>query len=88
MKNVYFKDFSVKNVNWLCYEKFKQNDEIKVQVRYRHKPSKCKIIQIGKGFMKLSFAKKQFALTQGQSAVFYKGNKVLGGGIIDTVEKN
>ncbi|MCG2726345.1 MAG: tRNA 2-thiouridine(34) synthase MnmA [Elusimicrobia bacterium] len=87
LKNVYFKDFSVKNINWLCFEKFRENDEIKVQARYRHKPAKCKILKIGKDYMTLSFNKKQFALTQGQSAVFYSGNKVLGGGIIDTVIK-
>lgn len=88
LKNVYFKDFSVKNINWLCLEKYKAGDEIKIQVRYRHKPSKCKIIKIDKEFMSLSFNKKQFALTQGQSAVFYKGNRVLGGGIIDTVDRS
>ena len=87
LKDVYFKNFSVKNINWICPEKFKENDEIKVQVRYRHEPAKCKIFKTGKNFMKLSFNKKQFALTPGQSAVFYKGNKVLGGGIIDAVSK-
>ncbi|MEA3306949.1 MAG: tRNA 2-thiouridine(34) synthase MnmA [Elusimicrobiota bacterium] len=87
LDNVYFKDFSVKNINWLSFKKFEENDDIKVQVRYRHKPSKCKIIKIGKNFMRLSFAKKQFALTEGQSAVFYSGNKVFGGGIIDEVER-
>ena len=87
LKNVYFKNFSVKNINWLCKKKFKENDLIKVQVRYHHEPSKCKIIKIDKESMFLSFTKKQFALTPGQSAVFYKGNKVLGGAIIDTVSK-
>ncbi|MCK4936474.1 MAG: tRNA 2-thiouridine(34) synthase MnmA [Elusimicrobiales bacterium] len=88
LKNVYFKYFSVKDINWLCPEKYKAGDEIKIQVRYRHKPSKCKILAIGKKIIKLSFNKKQFALTEGQSAVFYSGNKVLGGGIIDSVEKS
>jgi tRNA-specific 2-thiouridylase len=49
-----------------------------VKIRYRTKSQKAKIDKNGN----LIFNKPQRAITQGQSAVFYCGNEVLGGGII------
>lgn len=87
LKDVYFKTFSIKNINWLCDKKIEQDRSFEVQVRYRHKPEKCRILEAGKNLIKLAFEKPQFALTEGQSAVFYERNRVLGGGIIDTVDR-
>ena len=35
------------------------------------------------GRVKVSFKEKQRAITKGQSVVFYQGNMVVGGGIIE-----
>ncbi|MFA4815490.1 MAG: tRNA 2-thiouridine(34) synthase MnmA [Candidatus Gracilibacteria bacterium] len=42
------------------------------------------VMNIGKGELKVKFAKAQRAVTPGQSVVFYKGTEVLGGGIINS----
>ena len=53
----------------------------KVKIRYRQKDQPC-IIYKQKNNYKIIFQEKQRAITPGQSAVFYKGNKCLGGGVI------
>lgn len=52
-----------------------------VKIRYRAKAVPAKI-KIKKLYAEVIFSKPQRAITPGQSAVFYKGNLVIGGGII------
>jgi len=59
--------------------------DITVKIRYRHKPAKISKIILGKvnsRQAKIWFKKAQRAITPGQSIVIYKGEQVLGGGII------
>ena len=49
-----------------------------VRSRYRAPLKKAKLDKNGN----LIFQKSERAITSGQSAVFYKGNQVLGGGVI------
>ncbi len=76
------KEFSVKKVNWLSSEKFDMSLKVKAQIRYRH-PAKSAIIQIKKNSRnKVVFVTPQRAITSGQSVVFYRGQELLGGGVI------
>lgn len=54
-----------------------------VKIRHRHKEAKA-VLKISDDFQEasVSFLSPQKAVTPGQSAVFYKGEEVLGGGII------
>ena len=52
-----------------------------VKTRYSSKEAKAKIIQEGTN-IKVVFDEPQKAITPGQSAVFYVGDIVLGGGKI------
>jgi tRNA-specific 2-thiouridylase len=52
-----------------------------VKIRYNHKQALAKIMPL-KDKIKVTFKKAQFAVTPGQSAVFYDKDIVLGGGII------
>lgn len=58
--------------------------EIEVTIRYRHAPVKAVIGYQGND-LRVHFAEPQRAITPGQSAVFYKGEELLGGGVIDEV---
>jgi len=56
---------------------------ITVKTRYRQSDIPCEYIPNGDGTAKVMFATPQKAVTPGQSAVFYRNDVCLGGGIID-----
>ena len=57
---------------------------LKVRIRYNHKETQAELMPF-RNRIKVRFRRPQFAITPGQSAVFYDKDKVLGGGIIDKV---
>ena len=65
----------------LLVDEIKEEIEVEVKTRYSTNAAKAKIIQ-DKDAIKVTFDEPQRALTPGQSAVFYVGNIVLGGGKI------
>ena len=79
-RNLIKKEIAVFQVNW-AGEKPKLPCEAMVKIRYRSSPAKA-IISKGKSGLILKFKTGQRAATCGQSAVFYKGTRLMGGGII------
>ena len=59
--------------------------EVEVKVRYRSKPIPSSVAPVGGGRWLVEFAESKPAPAPGQSAVFYDGDEVLGGGVIDDV---
>ena len=57
--------------------------EVEVKTRYSSNQTKARIVQIDKNTIKVEFEEDVRALTPGQSAVFYIGDYILGGGKID-----
>lgn len=77
-KDLECKKAKIKNINWLAKpEKFPALVDVKI--RYRTKLQKAELNKNGT----MIFKKPARAITQGQSAVFYKGRQVIGGGIIN-----
>ena len=60
-----------------------QNPRLSVKIRYRHPAIKIKQLRKSGNKFEVEFAKSVRAITPGQSAVFYLGDEVLGGGIIE-----
>ena len=77
-KDLYKKELTVKNVNWISGKKPKLPLRATVKIRYRHRAVPATIYPA----YKIIFDKPQRAVTPGQSAVFYKNQEVVGGGII------
>ncbi len=80
-RELYKKEITVTNVNLLLVDEVKEWIDVEVKTRYSAKSAKAKIIQEGEK-LKVVFDEPQRAITPGQSAVFYVGDIVLGGGKI------
>lgn len=78
---IYGKSLIAKEVNWITKEP-KLPFSCQIKIRYGHPAVTAIIKQKKAGSYVVEFKKPQRAITPGQSAVFYKGQKVLGGGII------
>jgi tRNA-specific 2-thiouridylase len=57
----------------------------KVKIRYRQQDQDCTVTVLPDGQLKVSFSEAQRAVAPGQYAVFYAGDRCLGGAVIDTV---
>ena len=73
---------SVANMNWLIDLSLEDLSDIQVQVRYNSFPLPVDQFDIAEDDMKVTLKEPHRAITPGQSAVFYKDDKVLGVGII------
>lgn len=80
-KELYKNEILVTDINLLLIDEIKEPMEVEVKTRYSSKVAKAKIVEEGKN-IKVLFDEPQRAMTPGQSAVFYKGDIVLGGGKI------
>ena len=77
--------FTAKEINLMMFDKIESPVKAKVKIRYNDKGSEALIEQTGEDLVKVTFDSPQKAITPGQSAVFYSGNDLIGGGIIDKV---
>ena len=73
---------TVKELNWWDGNPPEEMTEVQVKVRYRNKGVQARLEPLKDGRYHILFSEPVYAVTPGQSAVFYNGNKVLGGGII------
>jgi len=72
----------VRDLNWFGHKVPTDIRSVSVKYRYASPAVPAKIIPDSEGIFKVQFETPQKALSPGQSAVFYKGDQVLGGGII------
>lgn len=63
------------------FQEFFTSNDLRVRIRYRSKEELCKVELLGDEMI-VTFLEPVSAITPGQSAVFYLGERVVGGGII------
>lgn len=83
IQDLYNTKVRIKNVNWLVDPKYIDKEKIKAKIRYRAIESPCQILQLTESRAEVLFNEPQKAITPGQSLVFYEGDIVLGGGIME-----
>jgi tRNA-specific 2-thiouridylase len=82
-KDLYKKELRLKEVNWISGKVPRLPLRVKAKIRYRHTPTLATVRRsLGSKAYGVKFKVAQRTITPGQSVVFFKGQEVLGGGII------
>ncbi len=73
-------------MNYISVSGLKEDMTIKAKIRYKHSEADAHVIPVKKDMVRVVFESPQRAITPGQAVVFYDGETVVGGGIIDSKE--
>jgi tRNA-specific 2-thiouridylase len=84
-KDVYKREFTASKLNFIPFKTLEQRLKVSARIRYFSTASEAMVDPIGSDRIKVIFTRPQWAITPGQSAVFYTGDVVIGGGIIERV---
>jgi tRNA-specific 2-thiouridylase len=71
-----------RDLNWISIPGLSHAMRVKIKIRHRHEPAWATIESAGQGAVRAVFDEPARAVTPGQSAVFYDGDEVVGGGWI------
>ena len=72
----------VEGVNWITLDNPSEQLRASVKIRHKHIPAEAAIQPLDTTHSRITFDLPQRAITSGQGAVFYDGDRVLGGGWI------
>ncbi|WP_461205108.1 tRNA 2-thiouridine(34) synthase MnmA [Clostridium sp. DL1XJH146] len=73
-------------LNFIPFDELKEPITVKAKIRYSGKKEEAIVYPEGKDKVRVEFKQKQRAMTKGQSVVFYDGDVVVGGGIINSMD--
>jgi len=82
-ENLLRSKLTTSKLNWVSMLPTQQEFQADVKIRYLHSPVPAKVRVGDDGKSEVHFMKPEEGLTPGQSAVFYDGDLVLAGGIIE-----
>lgn len=82
LENMYETDFKITDYRIVSPALFTDEFDVTVRIRYRKQNSLCRIIVIDDRLLKIELKEPLESIAPGQTAVFYHGEKVLGGGFI------
>ena len=71
-----------RNLNWISIPALTAPMRVRIKIRHRHEPAWATLEPAGSDEVVATFDEPQRAVTPGQSAVFYDGDEVVGGGWI------
>ncbi|WP_088891617.1 tRNA 2-thiouridine(34) synthase MnmA [Leptolyngbya ohadii] len=74
---------TVQRVNWVSIAEPKAPIRAEVQIRYRSTAVPCTVMPLEEARARIVFDEPQFSITPGQAAVWYQGDLLLGGGVIE-----
>jgi len=72
-------------VNWILFQDLTGTCHVQAQIRYNGRPAGAKVSRLDAERVLVKFEQPQRAITPGQAVVFYQGDLVVGGGVIDVV---
>ena len=81
-EELFCQELIAEKLNFIGLKELKKPLKIRAKIRYLHPLSDATIFPLSKNRIRVKFTEPQWAVTPGQSIVFYDGESVLGGGII------
>jgi tRNA-specific 2-thiouridylase len=87
-KEVYAHTFTIDSVSWINPREMSSSLSAQVKIRYNHPGSEATVTPKGEEELEVRFNIPQKAITPGQAAVIYDGDRVLGGGWIKEVTRS
>ena len=82
LSSLYKSEFSIHSLNIVDQKLFTDQFDIYCRIRYRKQNTLCKVVFAENETAKVILAEPLEAIAPGQSAVFYRNGKILGGGFI------
>jgi len=76
------RELRANRVNWISVAALTAPMRVKIKIRHRHEPAWAMLEPAAAGEVRAIFEEPQRAVTPGQSAVFYDGDELVGGGWI------
>jgi tRNA-specific 2-thiouridylase len=83
LRKLYSGGLKASGMNWVSMEIPQETIEVSARIRYNSPEVKAYLTPVDNASVRVEFAQPQKSVTPGQSAVFYDGDVVLGGAIID-----
>ncbi len=80
------KSLIANDLNWIAIDKLDKPIKAQAKIRSTQQPTGVELIPVSDNEVKVIFDDMQKSIAIGQSAVFYDGDIVLGGGVISSVE--
>lgn len=78
-------EFVATSVNWIAEYRPADGRSVTSKIRYRDAGAAARLFDAEEHAVRVKFLEAQRAITPGQSAVFYDGDVVIGGGVIEQV---
>jgi tRNA-specific 2-thiouridylase len=71
-------------INLISFAALEAPVRVRARIRYQDRGAMATIVPDGEGRIRVTFDEPRRAITPGQSVVFYDGDDVVGGGVIDS----
>jgi hypothetical protein len=84
-KEVFARELTASDLSRTMRDVFDVERTVHAKIRYGKREAQAVMTPLAEGRLQVRFTEPQRAVTPGQSIVFYEGDVVLGGGIIDAV---
>jgi len=82
-QDLYSKGLIARDIHTVSGRPIKDTCQLYAKIRYRSSSTLAVVAPIGEGRLRVIFEAPQWAITPGQSVVFYDNDILIGGGIIE-----
>ncbi len=82
-EQLYSRTLTAKQVNFIPFDTLTAPMRVEAKIRYAHIPAPATVYPTGESTVRVEFDAPQRAIARGQSVVFYDGDLLVGGGMIE-----